>query len=191
MLAVNAAGHLPLCRLRHDLSHPDGVSACRRARSAPWPRSRPDRSRLHQRLDGSDRRDVLANNTSTMPSTPRPTTCPPTTRTERRPARRIPDGYFGFAVGTGGALTPPRQPVQGRRQAERAGRRSHDRFVYVTDFASNELIGYGIQIGRYSKLPHQRAVQDRQRADPVAIDPRGIFIYVANALDSSISALRH
>ena len=39
-----------------------------------------------------------------------------------------------------------------------------NRFVYVTDYASSQLIGYTIHGRQHAELPDQRSLQDRQRA---------------------------
>lgn len=110
-----------------------------------------------------------------------------------------PGWIFGFAVGSGGVFTPSASCLAGTTpqpySVYRAGVKPSalvadptNRFVYVTDFASNELIGYTIQSG--STLNFLINGPFRAGAEPsaVAIDPRGKYIYVANALDSSVTA---
>ena len=63
-----------------------------------------------------------------------------------------------------------------------------DRFVYVTDFASNQMIGYAIQSGAVLNFLINGPFKTGNEPQAIAIDPRGKFIYVANALDSSVSA---
>ena len=63
-----------------------------------------------------------------------------------------------------------------------------NRFVYVTDFASNELIGYTVQSGSALNFMINGPFKTGNEPSAVAIDPRGIYIYVANSLDSTVSA---
>jgi len=62
-----------------------------------------------------------------------------------------------------------------------------NRYAYVTDYASNQLIGYSIMGGNTLTLS-PTALQDRNEPSAVIIDQRGKFIYVTNSLDSSVSA---
>jgi len=100
-----------------------------------------------------------------------------------------PGWVFGFAVGSGGALTPSNaSPYKAGVKPSAVAGDPTDRFVYVTDFASNQLIGYSIQGG--STLNFLLNGPFRAGSEPIAlvVDPRGKYIYVANALDSSVSA---
>ena len=63
-----------------------------------------------------------------------------------------------------------------------------NRFVYVTDFASNELIGYTVQSGDALNFMVNGPFKTGNEPTAITIDPRGIYIYVANSLDSSVSA---
>jgi 6-phosphogluconolactonase (cycloisomerase 2 family) len=62
-----------------------------------------------------------------------------------------------------------------------------NRFVYVTDFASNELIGYGIQSGGTLNFLVNGPFKTGNEPTSIVVDPRGIYIYVSNSLDSSIT----
>ena len=62
-----------------------------------------------------------------------------------------------------------------------------DRFVYVTDYASNELIGYTILDGSTLSFLPNGPFRTGNEPSAVAIDPRGMFIYVANSLDNTVS----
>ncbi len=56
-----------------------------------------------------------------------------------------PGWLFGYAVGSGGALTPVSgSPYQAGVKPSALATDPISRFVYVTDFASNELIGYAV-----------------------------------------------
>lgn len=100
-----------------------------------------------------------------------------------------PGWVFGFAVGSGGALTPTTDsPYQAGVKPSALTADPTDRFVYVTDFASNELIGYTIQSGSTLDFMVNGPFKTGNEPSSVAIDPRGIFIYVSNSLDSTVSA---
>jgi 6-phosphogluconolactonase len=62
------------------------------------------------------------------------------------------------------------------------------RFVYATDFASNELIGYTVQSGGTLDFLVNGPFKTGNQPSAVVVDPRGRYIYVANALDSTVSA---
>lgn len=100
-----------------------------------------------------------------------------------------PGWVFGFAIGSGGALTPAAgSPYQAGVKPSALVSDPTDRFLYVTDFASNQLIGYGIQSGSQLSFLINGPFRTGNEPQSVAIDPRGKFMYVANALDSSVSA---
>jgi 6-phosphogluconolactonase len=100
-----------------------------------------------------------------------------------------PGWVFGFAIGSGGALTPSSgSPYQAGVKPTAIVSDPTDRFVYVTDFASNQLIGYGIQGGSTLNFLINGPFRTGNEPQSVAIDPRGKYMYVANALDSSVSA---
>jgi 6-phosphogluconolactonase len=100
-----------------------------------------------------------------------------------------PGWAFGFAVGTGGALTASAgSPYQAGVKPTAVAADPTNRFVYVTDYASNELIGYTIQSGSTLNFLINGPFKTGNEPDAVVVDPRGKYIYVANALDSSVSA---
>jgi 6-phosphogluconolactonase len=93
-----------------------------------------------------------------------------------------PGWVFGFAIDSSGNLAPSAgSPYQ-------AGVKPTNRFVFVTDFASNQLIGYGINSGSILKFLINGPFKTGNQPSSVAIDPRGKYMYVSNALDSSVSA---
>jgi 6-phosphogluconolactonase (cycloisomerase 2 family) len=61
------------------------------------------------------------------------------------------------------------------------------RFLYATDFASNQLIGYTIQSGDVLSFLINGPFPTGNEPSAVTIDPRGKYMYVTNALDSSVS----
>jgi 6-phosphogluconolactonase (cycloisomerase 2 family) len=60
--------------------------------------------------------------------------------------------------------------------------------VYVTDYASNELIGYTVQGGSVLDFMVNGPFKTANEPSAICIDPRGSFIYVSDALSSVISA---
>ncbi len=100
-----------------------------------------------------------------------------------------PGWVFGFAVGSGGALTATAgSPYQSGVKPSALAPDPTNRFVYVTDFASNELIGYTIQSGNALSYLVNGPFKTGNEPSSVVVDPRGIYIYLSNALDSTISA---
>jgi len=100
-----------------------------------------------------------------------------------------PGWVFGFAIGSGGALAPADgSPYQAGVKPSALVSDPTDRFVYVTDFASNQLIGYGIQSGSTLTFLINGPFRTGNEPQSLTIDPRGKYMYVANALDSSVSA---
>lgn len=100
-----------------------------------------------------------------------------------------PGWVFSFGVGSGGALTPGNgSPYQAGVKPTAVAIDPTSRFVYVTDYASNHLIGFGLTDN--STMNFLISGPYRTGAEPtaVAIDPRGKYIYVSNSLDSSVSA---
>jgi 6-phosphogluconolactonase (cycloisomerase 2 family) len=108
-----------------------------------------------------------------------------------------PGWVFAFTVGTSGALNPSaNSPYAAGIKPSAVTADPTNRFVYVTDYASSELIGYaitacnapvsaaGCQLSFLINGPFKTGYQP----SALAIDPRGKFIYVANALDNSVSA---
>src|ERR1035437_7087027 len=100
-----------------------------------------------------------------------------------------PGWVFGFSVGSGSALTASSgNPFKAGVKPTGLVADPTNRFVYVTDFASNELIGYGINSGSVLNFLVNGPFKTGNEPSAVAIDPRGKFLYVSNALDSSVSA---
>jgi 6-phosphogluconolactonase len=100
-----------------------------------------------------------------------------------------PGWVFSYAVDSSGALTPASgNPFQAGVKPSGVALDPTSRFVYVTDFASNQLIGYGITDS--SSLNFLISGPFRTGAEPsaVTVDPRGKYIYVSNALDSTVSS---
>jgi len=62
------------------------------------------------------------------------------------------------------------------------------RFVYVTDFAQNELIAYGVLASNSLHPLINGPFKTGNQPSSIVIDPRGQFIYISNELDNSVSA---
>jgi len=62
------------------------------------------------------------------------------------------------------------------------------RYVYVTDFAQNEMIGYSILGGATLRPLLNGPFRTGNQPTAITIDPRGSFLYLTNELDNSISA---
>jgi 6-phosphogluconolactonase (cycloisomerase 2 family) len=100
-----------------------------------------------------------------------------------------PGWVFGFAVDSGGALTATSDsPYQAGVKPSALAPDPTDRFIYVTDFASNELIGYTVQSGTELAFMVNGPFKTGNEPSSVVVDPRGLFIYVSNSLDSTLSA---
>jgi 6-phosphogluconolactonase (cycloisomerase 2 family) len=108
-----------------------------------------------------------------------------------------PGWVFGFAVGSGGALSAPAKNCSGgdaydvyQSGVKPSGVAADptNRFVYVTDFASNELIGYTIQSGNALNFMLNGPFKTGNEPSAIVIDPRGIYIYVPDSLDSTVTS---
>jgi 6-phosphogluconolactonase (cycloisomerase 2 family) len=106
-----------------------------------------------------------------------------------------PGWVFGFAVGSGGSLSTASSGIpfiwQAGIKPSAIAADPTDRFVYITDFESNQLIGYTIlDVGITDTLSFMTSGPFKTGNEPtaLAIDPRGKFIYVTNSLDNSLSA---
>jgi 6-phosphogluconolactonase len=100
-----------------------------------------------------------------------------------------PGWVFGFAIDSSGNLAPsPGSPYQAGVKPSSLVSDPTNRFVFVTDFASNQLIGYGINSGSILRFLINGPFKTGNQPTSVAIDPRGKYMYVSNALDSSVSA---
>jgi 6-phosphogluconolactonase len=100
-----------------------------------------------------------------------------------------PGWLFGYAAGSGGALTAVSgSPYQSGVKPSALTSDPLSRFVYVTDFASNELIGYTVLSTNALQFMVNGPFRTGNEPSSIAVDPRGIFIYISNSLDSSVSA---
>jgi 6-phosphogluconolactonase len=92
----------------------------------------------------------------------------------------------GFQVGSGGGLasigTFPIGVAPNAAASDPTGR-----WLYVTDGAANQMIGFQIQQNG-TLVPLQTPFKTDNLPDSVQVDPRGIYIYVANYNANDVSA---
>jgi 6-phosphogluconolactonase (cycloisomerase 2 family) len=100
-----------------------------------------------------------------------------------------PGWIFGYTVGTGGALTPASgSPWKAGIKPVALAADPTNRFVYVIDFASNQMVGYTIQSGSVLNFLINGPFSAGSEPTSVTVDPRGKFIYVSNGLSSTVTA---
>jgi 6-phosphogluconolactonase len=100
-----------------------------------------------------------------------------------------PGWLYGFTTGSGGALTPtPDSPYQAGVKPSGVAADPTNTYVYVTDFASNQMIGYGIYSGYQLNFLLNGPYKTGGQPSGIQVDPRAKFIYVSNSLDSTVSA---
>jgi 6-phosphogluconolactonase (cycloisomerase 2 family) len=100
-----------------------------------------------------------------------------------------PGWVFSFGVNSSGALTPPNgNAFQAGVKPTGVAVDPTNRFVYVTDYASNQLIGYGITDSTTLNFLISGPYKTGAEPSAVTVDPRGKYIYVSNSLDSTVSS---
>jgi 6-phosphogluconolactonase len=100
-----------------------------------------------------------------------------------------PGWVFGYTVGSGGALSATTgSPYQAGVKPTAIVADPTNRFVYVTDWASNEMIGYSITSGNVLNFLVNGPFRTGNEPAAITIDPRGRFIYVANSSSAAVSA---
>ena len=100
-----------------------------------------------------------------------------------------PGWLFGYSIGSGGALTATtNSPYQAGVKPSAVTTDPTSRFVYVTDYASNEFIGYTVLANDTLDFMIDGPFRASNEPNAITIDPRGIFIYLTNSLASSLSA---
>jgi 6-phosphogluconolactonase (cycloisomerase 2 family) len=100
-----------------------------------------------------------------------------------------PGWIFGYAVGSGGALTPiAGSPYKAGVKPSAIASDPTSSFVYATDFASNQLIGYTVQSTEVLTFLINGPFKTGNEPSAVTVDPRGKYIYVANQLDSTVTS---
>ncbi len=100
-----------------------------------------------------------------------------------------PGWVFPFTVGSDGTLTASAgSPFQAGVKPTGVVADPTNSYLYVTDFASNDLIGYTVQSNGILSYLLNGPFKTGNQPDAIAVDPRGKFLYVSNQLDSSVSA---
>ncbi|HVN92226.1 MAG TPA: beta-propeller fold lactonase family protein [Terracidiphilus sp.] len=100
-----------------------------------------------------------------------------------------PGWLFGFAAGSGGSLTPVAgSPYQSGVKPSAITSDPVSRFVFVTDYSSNEIIGYTVLTNQALQFMVNGPFKTGNEPSSIAIDPRGLFIYLSNSLDETVSA---
>jgi 6-phosphogluconolactonase (cycloisomerase 2 family) len=100
-----------------------------------------------------------------------------------------PGWVFGYAVGSGGALTAAaNSPYEAGVKPSSLAAEPTNRYVYVTDYASSQLIGYAILDGSTLRYLTSGPFTTGNEPSAIVIDPRGKFIYLTNQLDNTVGA---
>ena len=100
-----------------------------------------------------------------------------------------PGWLYGFVVGSSGSLTPaPGSPYNAGVKPSGVVADPLNSYLYVTDFASNQLIGYGVYSGYALNFLLNGPYKSGGQPTALSVDPRGRFMYVSNSLDSSVSS---
>jgi 6-phosphogluconolactonase (cycloisomerase 2 family) len=112
-----------------------------------------------------------------------------------------PGWVFGVKVGSTGALSSAAnscpitsttyQPYDVYQAGVKPSALTGDptsRFVYVTDYASNQLIGYDVLSTSALDFLINGPFKTGNEPTSLVIDPRGLYIYVTNSLDNTVSA---
>lgn len=100
-------------------------------------------------------------------------------------------GYiFGFSVGSGGALTSLNGgvPFPAGVKPSAIASDSSSTYVYVTDYASNDVLGYAVGSSGGLTTLSGSPFQAGNQPSAVVVDPSYPFAYVANSLDSTVTA---
>jgi 6-phosphogluconolactonase (cycloisomerase 2 family) len=96
---------------------------------------------------------------------------------------------FGYSVGSNGALTAiSGSPYQAGVKPSALATDPTNRFVFVTDYASNELIGYSVLSTNVLSFMINGPFKTGNEPTAITIDPRGIYMYVTNSLDNTLSS---
>ena len=100
-----------------------------------------------------------------------------------------PGWVFAFSVGSGGSLAAASgSPWEAGVKPNALAADPTYRFLYVTDYASNQLIGYTIVDDSILNFMTSGPFKTGNEPSAIVIDPRGKFIYVTNLLDSTVTS---
>jgi 6-phosphogluconolactonase (cycloisomerase 2 family) len=100
------------------------------------------------------------------------------------------NGYvYGFSASSAGALTPlSGSPFSAGVKPVGITSDPTSRFVYVTDFAQNQLIAYAVIDQGVLHPLINGPFRTGNQPSGIVVDPRGRYIYLVNELDNSVSA---
>ncbi|MGD0155828.1 MAG: beta-propeller fold lactonase family protein [Terracidiphilus sp.] len=100
-----------------------------------------------------------------------------------------PVGYiFGFAVGTGGVLTPlPGSPFATGIKPSAIASDASSSYVYVTDLASGNVHSFKVASGALTQVAGSPFVAGNQPS-AIVVDPSYPYAYVTNSLDANVTA---
>jgi len=100
-----------------------------------------------------------------------------------------PGWVFGYTVGSSGALTAASgSPYQAGVKPSALATDPTSRFIFVTDYASNELIGYTVLSTDVLSFMINGPFKTGNEPTAITIDPRGIYMYITNSLDDTLSS---
>ena len=100
-----------------------------------------------------------------------------------------PGWLFGYSVGSSGALTAVSgSPYQAGVKPSALATDPTSRFIFVTDYASNELIGYTVLSTDVLSFMINGPFKTGNEPTAITVDPRGIYMYVTNSLDNTVSS---
>jgi 6-phosphogluconolactonase len=100
-----------------------------------------------------------------------------------------PGWLFGFSIDSSGNLAAtPASPYNAGVKPSGIVVEPTGRFIYVTDFASSQMIAYGVYTGFGLNFLQNGPFRTGNEPVGIAVDQRGKFLYTANAVDSSVSA---
>jgi 6-phosphogluconolactonase len=103
-------------------------------------------------------------------------------------------GYiFGFSVGPGGVLTPlSGSPFAAGRQPSAIASDASNSYVYATDYANGEVLGYAVNSGNLVPMTTGTGGTNEfpagNQPSAIVVNPNYPFVYVANSLDSTVTA---
>jgi len=104
------------------------------------------------------------------------------------PSTANPGWVFGFTIGSGSALSAsPGSPYKAGVKPSAIASTPTNEYVYVTDYASSQLIGYSVRDGVSLVFLINGPFKTGSLPTALAIEPRGKYIYVTNSLSSSVS----
>jgi 6-phosphogluconolactonase (cycloisomerase 2 family) len=100
-----------------------------------------------------------------------------------------PGWLFGYSLGSTGALNATSgSPYQSGVKPSALAIDPTSRFVYVTDYASNDLVGYTVLSNNSLNFMVNGPFKTGDEPTAITIDPRGLYIYVSNSLDNTVSS---